>query len=680
MANGFFTVKSKVNLSELELNHVISESDYSTLCPDGTFVQLEYHEADEASIPDFIVKPGTWVITHNQSQGMFLVHTSFVQDKILEDFVHTKHITDKIDLFFEKIQVYYDMGFEVPKRAALLYGPAGCHAKGSKILMHDGSVKNVEDIVVGDKLMGPDSNPKEVLSRFHGKEPMVKVKPVKGEEFIVNNNHVFNVKSRDLTLKEFAGEEKVNIRASNILNGTKSLQKSIMLNRTGVEFNKKELPIPPYILGTWLGDGTSENTNITTMDVEIKDTWNNYAIQLGLNFNEIADKGKAKTYSITRGNVKGFGKEGKNPFLTNLKELEVINNKHIPQIYLTSNREDRLELLAGLIDTDGSLSDNGFDYITKSNILADNILYLSRSLGLAGYKTECKKHDQNGTEGIYQRISISGETSNVPVKLERKKAHPRKQVKNVLNTGFELELLPEDEYYGFELDGDHLYLTADFTIHHNTGKSTAITKVAKKYNNDGKTAIIVWPTSKYEAQQVKDFIKSFKYEGCDRLIMIIEDVGGVEVEGAPRGMKSDSSLLSLLDNQEKTFTIPVFIIATTNFPEMFLANLTNRPNRFDDKIEVGFPEARFRSALLKFFTSGEKIKNATAEDLELVETKKAEKFSPAHIREVVIRGMIYDRSYSDIINEMVKEVKTFENDFQKPKEQSLGLSTMFDEE
>lgn len=338
MANGFFTVKSKVNLSDLELNARIEESDYSTLTPDGTFVQLEYHEADEASIPDFIVKPGTWVITHNQAQGMFLVPTSFVQDKILEDFVHTKHITDKIDLFFEKIQVYYDMGFEVPKRAALLYGPAG------------------------------------------------------------------------------------------------------------------------------------------------------------------------------------------------------------------------------------------------------------------------------------------------------------------------------------------------------TGKSTAITKVAKQYNSDGKTAIIVWPTSKYEAQQVKDFIKSFKYEHVDRLIMIIEDVGGVEVENAPRGMKSDSSLLSLLDNQEKTFTIPVFIIATTNFPEMFLANLTNRPNRFDDKIEVGFPEAKFRSALLKFFTSGEKIKDATEEDLALIQEKKAEKFSPAHIREIVIRGMIYDRDYSDIINEMIKEVKTFENDFQKPKEQSLGLSTMFEDD
>lgn len=334
---GYFSIKSKLKLDELEVGYKIPESDYSTLTPEGTFVQLEYHEPEEVTVKDFEVKPGVWVITHNQIQGMFLIPTSFVQDSILEEFVHTENITEKIDLFFENIQVYYDMGFEVPKRGALLYGPAG------------------------------------------------------------------------------------------------------------------------------------------------------------------------------------------------------------------------------------------------------------------------------------------------------------------------------------------------------TGKSTAISKVSKKYQADAETAIVVWPTSKYEAQSVKDFVKTFKYVGVKRLIMVVEDIGGVEVENAPRGMKSDSSLLSLLDNQEKTFTIPVFIIATTNHPEMFLANLTNRPNRFDDKIEVGFPEATFRVALLKFFTEKPKIRAATSEDLELIASKITEKFSPAHIREIVIKGMIHSKTYSDVIKEMVGEIKTFENDFQKPKNRMGMSSGMFDD-
>lgn len=320
---GHFTIKSKLKLDQLPVGFKLPESDYSTLTPDGNFVQLEYHEPERAkNIKEYDVKPGIWVMSHSQMQGMFLVETSFVQDSILEEFVHTKHINEKIDLFFKNVQVYYDLGFEVPKRGMLLYGPAG------------------------------------------------------------------------------------------------------------------------------------------------------------------------------------------------------------------------------------------------------------------------------------------------------------------------------------------------------TGKSTAISKAVRRYD-DGKTAIVVWPTSKYEAQIVKDFVKTFNYVGVERLILIVEDIGGVEVENAPRGMKSDSSLLSLLDNQEKTFKIPVFIIATTNHPEMFLANLTNRPNRFDDKIEVGFPESEFRVALLKFFSNKDKIRAATEEDLDFIASDKTEKFSPAHIREIVIKGMIYSKTYADVMKEMIKEIKTFENDFQK---------------
>lgn len=669
---GFFTLSSKVKLSEMNVGEKLSESDYSTLTPDGFFVQLKYHEPSELELPEFEVKPGIWAINSNQ-MGMFLLPTSFVQDKILEEFVHTKHISDKIDTFFERLHVYYEMGFEVPKRAALLYGPAGCHAAGTKILMFDGSIKNVEDIKENDQLMGPDSKPREVLKLFRGYQNMIRVIPVKGESFVVNSDHRLHVKSSDLTLKEFQGEETKSLKASDIYTGTKTLKKSIMLNRTGVEFEKRNLPIPPYILGTWLGDGTSENTNITTMDHEIKLEWASYAIELGLNFNKIADKGLASTYSITRGNVSGYGKEGKNPFLTNLQQLEVINNKHIPQIYLTSDKNDRLQLLAGLIDTDGSLNNNGFDYITKSNILADNILYLARSLGFAAYKNECDKFDQNGTKGIYQRIFISGNTNLIPTKLKRKQATERQQIKDVLVTGFDLELLEEDKYYGFEINQDHLYLTADFTIHHNTGKSTGISKVIRNYTGDNKTAVVVWPTDKYEASKVKDFVKSFKYVGVERLIMIVEDIGGVEVDQVR--MKSDSSLLSLLDNQEKTFTIPVFILATTNHPEIFLGNLTNRPNRFDDKIEVGYPDSKFRCALLNFFN---KDVMTEKEALDLMSDDKTEKFSPAHIREIIIRSRIYDKTIPDVIREMIKEIGTFENAFEKPKVMGAGIRNSFE--
>jgi hypothetical protein len=192
-----------------------------------------------------------------------------------------------------------------------------------------------------------------------------------------------------------------------------------------------------------------------------------------------------------------------------------------------------------------------------------------------------------------------------------------------------------------------------------TGKSTAITKVANKYAADGKTAVVIWHTDKFEAYQVKDFIKSFNYDGVDKLILIAEDIGGVEIEQAR--MKSDSSLLSLLDNQEKTFKIPVFILATTNYPANFMGNLTNRPNRFDDKIEVGYPTSEQRVALLEFFGK-DMVKDIDRATMGQNQTKE---FSPAHIREVVIRAKIYDKSLSQVISEMVGEIQTYNKAFTK---------------
>jgi AAA+ superfamily predicted ATPase len=190
-----------------------------------------------------------------------------------------------------------------------------------------------------------------------------------------------------------------------------------------------------------------------------------------------------------------------------------------------------------------------------------------------------------------------------------------------------------------------------------SGKTTAISKVIEQYGNDNKTAIVIWHTAKFEAHYVKSFIQSFDYHGVDKLILIAEDIGGLEKDEVRRA--SDSSLLSLLDNQEKTFTLPVLIIGTTNHPETFLGNLTNRPNRFDDKIEVGYPEGDARAELLKFFSKNKALES----DLNLIKEAKFKGFTPAHIREIWIRTQIYDKSISDCLEEMYKEIEKYNKGF-----------------
>lgn len=200
-----------------------------------------------------------------------------------------------------------------------------------------------------------------------------------------------------------------------------------------------------------------------------------------------------------------------------------------------------------------------------------------------------------------------------------------------------------------------------------SGKSTIISMVSEKYSADKKTLIVIWPTDKYEAWKVKDFIQSFEYDpDIEKMILMVEDIGGVEIDQVR--MKSDSSLLSLLDNQEKTFTKPILIIATTNFPEVFLGNLTNRPNRFDDKIDVPYPPAEQRAELLKFFYK----KDPSEEAKQLIVHSSTKEFSPAHIREVVIRSAIYEQTLEQTIKEMVKEIEKYKNAFTKNNELGFG--------
>lgn len=192
-----------------------------------------------------------------------------------------------------------------------------------------------------------------------------------------------------------------------------------------------------------------------------------------------------------------------------------------------------------------------------------------------------------------------------------------------------------------------------------TGKSTAIKKLAVQHSKDNCTAIIIWPTDAFEAYDVKNFISSFDYKGVDKMILVAEDIGGVEIDQVR--MKSDSSLLSLLDNVEKTFSIPVMIIATTNFPENFLGNLTNRRGRFDDKIEVHPPNGDQRAQLLKYFTNNE-VSEAL---LEEIKKNKYKALTPADLKDIAIRKDLYDKTYEECLSELMEDIALYEKNFSK---------------
>jgi len=357
-----------------------------------------------------------------------------------------------------------------------LQGDAGtgkCHAKGTEIIMADGSLKKVEEIKVGDEIMGDDSTPRKVLSLASGKEEMFKITPNKGEPFIVNKSHNLSLKASFtssiakkgdvITVPLFAY-----IHASE--NKKRSLAQSVYkLHREKVSFPRKTIKLNPYYLGLWLGDGTSRESTITTADKEVKEFLHQYAYLLKLQVTERKEKGtKAYRVSITSG--KTGGNQEKNSSLKRiLKEEGLLQNKHIPFNYKCNCEHNRLKLLAGLIDSDGyyDKKNNGFEFANKNRQLCEDVLFLCRSLGFGAYLKE-RTTTCLGKSFKSYRIYISGDVKRIPCLIERKKAGNRKQKKDVLVTGFSVKKLRKGEYYGFNLDGNKLYLTKDFIVHHNS--------------------------------------------------------------------------------------------------------------------------------------------------------------------------------------------------------------------
>jgi len=238
-----------------------------------------------------------------------------------------------------------------------------------------------------------------------------------------------------------------------------------------VKYEEKQLPIEPYLLGLWLGDGSNHYSKITTVDKEIEDYIHIYAKNNNLSVTRDGDK----TYIINGGDRRKSNKwNNLNTFDLKLKELGLYKAKKIPDIYLKSSVEQRIELLKGLMDTDGSCDITGsIEFSTTDEPLANTFEFLCRSLGIVVKKStkqgtyRNKKGDKVLCKLVYRYILFT----SIPVfKLERKLVNQRCKPKyekfcSIIN----IEYMFDAETTCIEVDNkSHLFLTDGFTITHNS--------------------------------------------------------------------------------------------------------------------------------------------------------------------------------------------------------------------
>lgn len=205
------------------------------------------------------------------------------------------------------------------------------------------------------------------------------------------------------------------------------------------------------------------------------------------------------------------------------------------------------------------------------------------------------------------------------------------------------------------------------------GKTSAIEKVCTDLiAEDSGTVVVVWPTSEIDADEIAKLLSTnSKYsDKVTRMILIIEDIGGGEQDRHRSNSGVDSGMLNLLDGVGVVFEKPTFIIATTNHPQSLLASLADRPGRFDLMLKLSPPSHDEKIELMKFISK----RDLTDDEKTALGSRGTEEFSVAHLEEIAVRAELDDKTYPQVIKEIVDHSALFKRDFEeRSKRMGIGF-------
>ena len=125
--------------------------------------------------------------------------------------------------------------------------------------MFDSKIKQVQDIVKGDLIMGDDSTPRVVLSTTQDKGQLYKVKQSNGVDYVVNEYHILTLIKSDNNIEDIPIYDYIKLSNKKKYKGFKK----------GITYPKKNVEINPYLMGLWLGSTSKDINSIDIIDIDI---------------------------------------------------------------------------------------------------------------------------------------------------------------------------------------------------------------------------------------------------------------------------------------------------------------------------------------------------------------------------------------------------------------------------
>lgn len=360
-------------------------------------------------------------------------------------------------------------------QALMLMGAASmskCLAPDTLVRAEDGRLVRADEVRVGDSLAGDDGTPRRVLQTTAGRAEMFEISPEGAEPFRCNGDHLLtlvctwtkrNHGGRYGISSGYTPGKIVDVPVREYLTWSRSKKRAYRLFSRGYELPERPVEVDPYIYGAWLGGGTCIRAELTSPEGPMQARWSEYWASQGFQVKRVSNRSKTCP--------SWFVHNGGGPIWPNAWFRGSVRDgaKFILPEYLCNSRAVRLQLLAGLLDSDGCYSSGGYLVVSKWQSFADQIADLARSLGFR--VTQCARNRSIKSRNFireYYHVRIMGAVESIPC-LEWK---PSARVRGVVNGdptyAFTVRSVGEGDYAGFTLDGNHRFLLGSGIVTHNS--------------------------------------------------------------------------------------------------------------------------------------------------------------------------------------------------------------------
>ncbi len=362
--------------------------------------------------------------------------------------------------------------------------------------------KLMGDLQINDEIITPQGKTAKIVGVFpQGKKDIYEITFSDGSKTRACLDHLWECNvPKDLKYRRYSEKKIISTEQIIEILQTKSKHTNVSIDLvSGVEYENKNFELDPYLLGVLIGDGCLRTTtpSFTSLDDEIIQTISQLLVDdYKLTRNKMS-------YNICQKSPKKDGSPNYYKILLDKLGLQgkLSKDKHIPEIYKTGSLAQRISLIQGLLDTDGTVDKNGsISFSTSSNMLASDVQNILWSIGAKCSITKKNPfyYDKHGNKkfGLTNYVlHISYKNPKSLFRLTRKRGkcsdqydpnQLRRQVKSITFVGHEEAqcIMIDDE--------KHLYITDDYIITHNTfiGLHLALNEMLNKQNGISKIIII----------------------------------------------------------------------------------------------------------------------------------------------------------------------------------------------